>query len=255
MARVTREQLWEAIEGAIADEPRVLAAWEGGSAATGRVDALSDLDLVLLVEPADVEAAFAMVEAWLAPLTAIDTAFRLPEPTWHGHAQSFLRLAGASPDHFVDLVVMARGAKDLFLQEELHGTPRIIVDRVGLEFPPPLERALIDRANRARVASIAVRHRVLGGLPDKERRRGRAIDALAFHQSITLRHLVELLRIEHDPARATFGLRYLDRDLPDPLRARLEALLFVADPAALAAAIEDANRWIDELLARADESE
>ena len=114
MARVTREQLWEAIEGAIADEPRVLAAWEGGSAATGRVDALSDLDLVLLVEPADVEAAFAMVEAWLAPLTAIDTAFRLPEPTWHGHAQSFLRLAEASPSGGVEGATLVRVGTGVF---------------------------------------------------------------------------------------------------------------------------------------------
>jgi len=226
----------------------LLAAWEGGSAAFGRADDLSDIDLVLVAPAERVEDAFALVEGALEELSPISHRLRLPEPTWHGHAQAFYRLERASADHFVDLLVQRDEAKDRFLETERHGEARRIFDRVGIERPPPLDPAAIAAENRDRESAIRVRHRLLGGLPEKEIRRGRAIDALAFYQSLTLRHLVELLRIRHDPCRATFGLRYLGHDLPEVARRRLEPLLFVGSVEELATSLRSANAWIEELL-------
>ena len=249
---VSRERIVERLETLCRVNDAILAAWEGGSAAFGRDDGLSDIDLVVVTAEDSVEEAFSLVEATLEELSPISDRFRLPEPTWHGHAQAFYRLRDAAADHFIDLVVMRRDAPEKFLEVERHGRARMIVDRVGIEAPAPLDRPTIDEQNRGRVASIAVRHRILGVLPGKELRRGRAVDALGFYQSITVRHLVELLRIRHDPFRPTFGLRYLDHDLPADVRARLEPLLFVASGVDLAEKLPRAERWIDELLASSD---
>lgn len=226
----------------------LLAAWEGGSAAFERHDEFSDIDWVLVAPPGLVEEAIALVEEALRELSPIAARYRLPEPTWHGHAQVFYRLTDASPDHFIDLVVMRPDAKDFLLQPELHGQARFHFDRIGLAPPPRLDPAAVIGGNEARVESIRARHGVYGVLASKELRRGRPIDALAFYQSVTLRHLVELLRIRHDPCRPTFGLRYLEQDLPPDVRARLEPLLFVGSPAELAERLGAADAWIDELL-------
>ncbi len=223
-APIGRTRLLQALIDRCQAAPWILAAWEGGSAAFGREDAISDIDLVLVAEAERVEDAFTLVENTLGELSPISDRCRLPEPTWHGHSQAFYRLRDASPDHFIDLVVSRPDAKDLFLQPERHGNARMAFDRIGIVDPAPLDRNTIDQENRGRVESIRVRHRLMGVLPDKELRRGKPVDALAFYQSVTLRHLVELLRIRHDPFRATFGLRYLDHDLPADVRRRLEPL-------------------------------
>lgn len=247
-APIGRNRLLEQLVERCQATPWILAAWEGGSSAFGREDAISDIDLVLVAEEAKVENAFRLVEKTLGELSPISERCRLPEPTWHGHSQAFYRLRDASPDHFIDLVVARPDAKDLFLQPERHGNARMFFDRIGIVDPAPLDRNTIDEENRGRVESIRVRHRLMGVLPDKELRRGKPVDALAFYQSVTLRHLVELLRIRHDPFRATFGLRYLDHDLPADVRARLEPLLFVGDEVELGAKLRQAEAWILELL-------
>jgi len=246
---LTRASLLEHLEERVAAVPWLLAAWEGGSAAFGRADDLSDIDLVLVAPSERVEEAFALVESALEARSRISDRWRLPEPTWHGHAQVFYRLEGASPDTVVDLLVAREGAKGLFLEPERHGAARFLFDRAGIERPLPLEPGSTAAENRERAASIRARHRVLGNLPGKELRRGRTIDALAFYQSITLRHLVELLRIRHDPFRAAFGLRYLGHDLPGAVRRRLEPLIFVGSATELAERLAGADAWIEELLA------
>lgn len=245
---VTRAAIIAGLEEACRAEEWLDAAWEGGSAAFGHDDALSDVDWVLVTARDRVEDAFRLVESRLTAMSPIEARWRLPDPTWHGHAQAFYRLRDAAADHFVDLVVMAPDGGDLFLAPERHGRPRVVFDRTGVSAPVPLDPGDLERENDGRRESIAVRHALLGVLPGKELRRGRPVDALGFYQSLTLRHLVELLRIVHDPARAAFGLRYLDRDLPADVRARLEPLLFVGSADDLAGALPAADTWIDELL-------
>lgn len=74
---VYRRGVLDAIVGALAgfiDDERFVAAFEGGSGATGRVDAYSDIDLCVVADSALNEALFAAIEAALqsiAPLTHI----------------------------------------------------------------------------------------------------------------------------------------------------------------------------------------
>src|SRR5262245_51710094 len=89
-----RAPLIDALYRRFKAESWVRAAWLGGSDASGRADALSDVDLVLLVEDDAVERAFAATEEALREIASVARSLRLPEPTWHGHAQAFYQLDG-----------------------------------------------------------------------------------------------------------------------------------------------------------------
>ena len=79
-----------ALKGLLEPHPAVLAAWLGGSAATGRLDALSDTDLVAIVQDGAEAAVWALLEGALP----IEVRLELPLPTWHGHQQRIYRVAG-----------------------------------------------------------------------------------------------------------------------------------------------------------------
>ena len=167
-----------------------------------------------------------------------------------GYAQKFYRLRDAGEFLVVDFVLIRRSDPLLFREVELHGRGKTWFDRRGI-----LVESRIDGANdmaqaKARVPALASAFAMFQHLVTKERRRGRAVDALVFYQSWTLRPLVEALRLLHCPQRRVFGLRYLARDLPAEACAEVEALAFVRDLDDLAVKHERARRWFDRCIER-----
>jgi len=83
--------------------------------------------------------------------------------------------------------------------------------------------------------------------------RGKEVDALASFWGYTLRPLVELLRMRYCPVRWDFGMRYLDRDLPSTVYARLRDLIFVRDLGEIEAKLPEATAWAVALLRELDQ--
>jgi hypothetical protein len=183
------------------------------------------VDIQALVEDDRVDDAFAVVREALEKLSPIAHRHRLPEPMWHGHSQELLALRDASPDHFVDFVVMKRSNEDRLLEPERHGSAEILFDKEGLIRPSPFDRAAHNEKMRARLPALRELFFLLQNLPSKAVKRGIAPDAVHFYQGYTVRPLVELLRMRHCPDRYDFGVRYLDRDLPDALRREIADLV------------------------------
>jgi predicted nucleotidyltransferase len=247
-----RERIVGAIVEALETRDDVLAVWEAGSTAWGRADALSDVDLQVVVEDEAVGTAFDVVEATLARLGGIERRWEVPEPAWHGHSQRFYTLAGAPPWLFVDLVVMKRSADDFFLLPEQHGRARVLLDRAGLTAPPPFDAAALRERLRRERDGLLARFELFQVLVTKEIERGHPIDALAFYHGLTLRPLVTVLGMRYRPLRFDFGARYLDDDLPEPVARELESLYFVADTVDLAAKHQRARRLFHETVAAVD---
>ena len=230
---IGRAEIIEALRSALESDPDVRAAWLGGSDATGRTDRFSDIDLQAIVEDDRVEAVFARMHAGLEKLSAIELRYRFPEPTWHGHSQELLRLRGADPHHFLDVVVMKRSAPDRLLERERHGSALVLFDRDGLLTPPPLDRAAHLARMEKRLADLRVQFPLYQPLVVRGIHRRQPAESAYLYQVATLKPLVELLRMRYCPARFDYGLRYLDRDLPPRWRGVVERLAFPASPAAL----------------------
>ncbi|MCC7477162.1 nucleotidyltransferase domain-containing protein [bacterium] len=242
------------LAGAFEAQPWVLALWEGGSASFGRADEYSDIDLQCFVAAGQVEAAFSFLESLLEELGGIALRYRVPEPAWHGQSQCFYQLRQASPFHMLDMVFIQAGADFKLTERELHGEPQILFDKAGLIKATSLDMPSHLETLRARVESLAVTFPLFQPLVQKEVLRGRALDALGFYQAFTIRPLVEVLRIIHDPEKYNFNLRYLEFYLPADVVRRLEGLAFTASLAELAQKQEQAAAWFAELLPLARES-
>jgi predicted nucleotidyltransferase len=248
MNGVARTQLVDVLRRALAEDEAVDAAWEGGSAAFGSEDALSDVDAVAVVADDAVAATFARVEVALQRLSPVTLRHDVVGSA--GFAQKFYRLRDAGEFLVVDLVLMRRSDPLLFREVELHGRGPTWFDRRGLLIESHLD-AEVDMAEaRARVATLATAFAMFQHIVTKERLRGRAVEALMFYQAMTLRPLAEAARLLHCPQQRIFGLRYLARDLPADACARIEALAFVSDLDDLDGKHEQARLWFDRCIAR-----
>ncbi len=246
---LTRQQLIQALIAALEPLPEVHAMWEGGSAAFGRVDQYSDLDLICDVAAGQVDAVFTVVERCLEALSPIALRYCVPLPSWHGHAQRFYQLRDADENLVLDIVLMEHLQAPRFLEPEQHGTPVVYFDKCGAVAGEHVEPEAWRTRIEARLAELSDMFPMFQSLVRKELRRGRGLDALHFYQGQTLRPLIELLRMRYDPYRYTFGMRYLYFDLPEEAVARLVPLSFIADAAALSDAQHAAEAWALELLA------
>ncbi|MBD3334559.1 MAG: nucleotidyltransferase domain-containing protein [Candidatus Eisenbacteria bacterium] len=248
---VTRQQMIDALREGLEKEEWVLAAWLGGSDATGRTDELSDIDIQMVVPDERVQDTFELSHRILEALAPIELRHRFPEPTWHGHSQELLRLRDADPNHFIDLVVMRRSNPARLLGRERHGTPLELFDREGLLVPTPLDWAAHRKKMEQRLAELRVRFPLLQPLVTRGVHRGQVVESAQAYQMLTLRPLIELLRMRHCPERFDFGPRYLDRDLPPEWQKALERLAYPRSPEELlklhAAAVAHFERQIEEL--------
>lgn len=248
-AGVQRRALIDALRAAMEPHAWIHAAWLGGSEATGRTDALSDVDLQVVVDPEHEEALFELAEAVLDDLGGIERRWRAPAPPGAPYAQRFYLPRDAPEHRMLDLCAMRAQHLAPYLDPRRHGVPVIWFDRAGL-LQPVEDHGVVDRC-AVHLAQLQQRLPMLAHIVDKELQRGDLFAAVAFYHQLLLRGLVDLLRIRHCPARFDFGSRYLERDLPPAVRARLGLLLLPKDAAQLARHTKRVRAWIAEELQRA----
>lgn len=246
---INRQQIAAALLQALEPVEYVHAMWEGGSAAFGRADQWSDLDLQVDVEDEHAAEVFPLVEAALEQLSPIELRYEIPQPSWHGHAQVFYRLRDAGPFLMVDLAVMKHSSSNKFLERELHGEALVYFDRCGATQPPTFDQTALQQRLQARLADLRLRFEMFQNLVVKEFYRQHPLDALVSYHSLTLRPLVEVLRMQHQPARHEFGPRYIYVDLPAEDALRLEELYFVASLEDLQAKHDQAQAWFQQVSA------
>lgn len=249
---LTREHILTSLQSAIEPLPYAHAMWQGGAAAFNRVDEWSDIDLQIDVDDDRVADACAVVDATLAEHAPVAIKFELPPPTWHGHYQAFYRFRDASEFLVLDLVVMKHSNPNKFLEPEIHGEKVVVFDKDNTLNVPPLDRVAWADKLRSRLASLRVMFELFQPFTEKELKRGNAIEAVMYYHSLVLRPLVEVLRIQHAPARYNFHTRYVYYDLPADLVRALEPLFFPRDGDDVRAKQAQAAQMFAEALARID---
>jgi len=238
---VSREDILDALQNALEPLDYVKAMWQGGAAAFGRVDQWSDVDLMVIADDEHVEGVMRLVDEALEALSPITSRYELPQPSWHGHLQTFYRLEGASRFHFVDFVVMKQSNEKRFLECEIHGEALFYFDRIGGLADVHIDESAHLEAMQARAKELAFEFDFFAEIVEKEILRENWLDALPYYTRFTLMPLMEILRMQHSPGRYNFYTRYATEDLPAELIAEIEPFFF-PQPGADFAAKNDAAR-------------
>ena len=228
----------------------VLAAFEGGSAATGRLDRYSDVDLYIVAEATRFDSLFETIEAALQTFTSIAHVWPVAPPPWPGFAQKIYLVDGAPQYFMLDCCVLQRQTAQLFLQPERHGEARVLHDPQQLLRAAPFDRPAWSERLRARHSQIGAAFPIYRLLVEKEVERGHTLDAVAFYQVI-LRLFIELAGIVYRPERYDYGWRYLHSDLPLALQQDLVRWALPASVDSIRFALDEVSTRISALLALA----
>lgn len=236
-----------------ASSSAVRLAIVGGSAATGRYDDHSDLDVEAWVAGSP-DAAYDELRALLAARFEVDHVWEVGRERWpDGTRQLFAHLQAdpgdlSRPTRILDLAVHPLPATgEIVVDVRRHGEPIVLHDPQGVLTTGPEDEARHAEARAATLAEVAARRGTAEWLVRRALARGELAEAYGFYLRFAYTPLVELLRLEHCPARHDFGLRYLDADLPPGYADRLHALLPGPD---LGERTTRVLAWTDELLAR-----
>lgn len=251
---ITKKAIVETLKQALEPLPFVNGMFEGGAIAFNREDQFSDIDLHLDVADDAVERVFPQIEKALLMLAPLAAKYEVPQPTWHGHHQTFYRLEGCEEWLMIDIAVMKHSADNKFLEQEIHGHHVVHFDKLGiLDRVKPVDRSAIDGQIKERLVVLGKQMPMFAHLPRKSLLRGQPIDAISFYQGLILRPLLELIRIKYDPIRYSFGARYLAYYAPPEVVTEYERLNYVANPTMLNEMIDEAERWFWQLHAELTE--
>ena len=231
----------------------VLAAWEGGSAATKTKDQYSDIDLCLL-STAPLQDVLDRVEKSLSPFHVTDVWKQTKSGWGEGMLQRFLKLKDAPKHFFVDVAVFDLSATKLmndFLEVERHGDVIVHFDKNHLIKPGHADADALFKRQQARLSDISQSFPFFKTLVLKEIDRGQAIDAMSFYQNGMLRPLVEVLGMIYRPYKFDFGLRYLHKHFPADVQKTVQDLTYVSDLADLLKKVIKLEEFFTEALKKA----
>lgn len=204
------------------------ACFEGGSAATGRLDELSDVDLYFIAKAEHTGAVFELFERTLESLGRIAHRWQVEPSGFDGLAQRHYLLDPAPRYFAIECCVLRPDCAVQFLESERHGEPVVHFDRTGRIRSVPLDRGAHAAKLTRRLAQIRASWPIYRLVVDKEIARGHALDAFGFYVNGLLRPLIELAGMRHRPERFDFGWRYLHSELPPELQQVLTQLAYVA---------------------------
>ncbi|HPQ41388.1 MAG TPA: hypothetical protein PLV45_13525, partial [bacterium] len=206
----------------------VLAAWEGGSAATGYLDDYSDLDLAIVCADDAVETVIACVDDFLEEKYGIEKRFRVPEPAWHGFSQCYYRIRNTPAYYFLDISFIRRSNPEKFTASDRHGQAVVwfekkpVVDR-----SPTPDDQVTARARRLYLRCVTMDFVFIAEV-EKAIARNRFSEAFPAYFNFIARFLAVMLNLKHRPSKADFGLRYGYRDYPADDAKWIEELFKVA---------------------------
>jgi predicted nucleotidyltransferase len=248
----TREVVVAALEAC----PAAHAAWEGGSAAFGRADLASDLDIGVLCTAGGGTSVLDSIERELWRVEPELVAWDVGASAFG--VQRFWRPAdeAAATTCMLDVSVLElEGDRDSWvelLSPERHGRALSTWDPEGVLESCRAQAGLDLTSHRAAIAAelerIRGRRAMFADFPAKELARGRVLDARAMYDSMVVTPLVTLLGMRFRPLRFSFGRRYLHDELPADVAARLVALVHAPADGDLDQLVADGLAWIDELL-------
>ncbi|MDA3885512.1 MAG: nucleotidyltransferase domain-containing protein [Candidatus Delongbacteria bacterium] len=207
------------------NEKNVIAAWEGGSAATGFYDEYSDLDLAIVCEDDAVEDIFKLIESHIEKNYGIINKFRIPEPAWHGFSQCFYKIDNVPKLYYLDIAVIKRSVEDKFTAKDRHGNAVVWFEKEKMIDPTPTTEEEVKAKGKKFYKMVTGADWLSITELKKQLSRGYYAESISQYNQLVMRNLGVMLNLKYRPCKVDFGTRYYYRDLPKEVFAKFERLL------------------------------
>lgn len=205
-------QLYQELKNLLFQREDVLAAWEGGSHATGFADEFSDLDLSIVCKENSVEEIFSSLNTFLEKEYGILQKYRVPEPTWHGFSQCFYKIDQVKHLFYLDIALIRESIPDKFTQKDRHGEAILWFEKEPfLDSTSSSWESILSRGKKLYLTSCQSDF-ILETEVYKNLSRKRFGEAFPFYFQFLVRHLGIMLNLKYRPAKSDFGIRYAYRD-------------------------------------------
>lgn len=231
---------------ALKKQSNVVAAWEGGSAATGRLDQYSDIDLNMWLSDENDDVVWETIDQVVAQIFTVDRKWIVDSPI-KGFSQRFYIPKNPQNFFFLDIGLFKKSAPDLFLDQERHGHAQFLFDKSGTLKVLDLNRKEFDQKLEKRLEQLENQFAVYKIVTLKEIRRDHPIDAFGFYQAC-LRLLNEALGIRYRRYKYDFGFRYQKFDFPEDIQKQVQELIYVGDFSELENRLEKVERLLNKAL-------
>lgn len=244
---IKREDIIAHLKQELIHLPYIHALWLEGADANLMVDDYSDIDIWVDVEDANLEESFTAVEEALGRLAPLDYCY----VTCHEHPkirQRFYHLEGSSPYLMIDFCWQLHSRDQIYYYTGSRIEQALVVfDKSSvIRFQ---DFSWTDHAGHfvRLIEDASFRYDQLIRV-DKYLKRGLWPEARLYYEHYVIEPLVILLRILYTPTHTDYGLIHISSHLPAEQVDKLEALLHVADFAAIEAAIPEAKLYFYDLL-------
>lgn len=243
-----REEILSCIVETLEPLDYVNAMWQCGSAAFGRVDDWSDIDVVVDVEDDKVKDIFEILDKSLEQLSLIENTFECAQPMSQGAYQKVYKLEGTSEFLVIEICAVRHSASDKFLQREIHGEVFVHFDKKNVTEDKPIDKNEFLKKLESRLNQVEKVFNMYQFLIEKELNRNNYIEAMAFYNNFSLNPLIDVLRIKHKPYRYSFRTRYVYYDLPKDVAERLHNYYFIKDGEELRLRHEEVKMWFSDIV-------
>lgn len=210
----TREQVADELKKLLVKDRNIIAAWEGGSAATGFMDEFSDLDLAVVCEDEAVEKIFGKLEKFIEKNYGIERKYRVPEPAWHGFSQCFYKVGNVPELYYLDIAVIKRSIQDKFTESDRHGDAVVWFEKEKMIDPTPTSKEKVTEKGRKYFKFISDSDFLMITELKKAIARKNFTEAFPAYYRLIASNLGVLLNLKYRPCKVDFGIRYAYRDFP-----------------------------------------
>ena len=239
-----RKAFIESIVSAVRDAGIVHALWENGSEVFGRTDEYSDIDLMALVSPGQIDAATDLIKSGVSKVAVISNEVRKGDGDWR---QYFWQFEGVSPLNFIDITLLEHASGRWRIGDCGEGEPIVHLDRNGCldirEETPEETRKRVHRDLQEIADTFALEVLIV----QKYVLREQAIHAFRAYQREIIATLVRLLRIKHCPERSSWS-GYIEWDLPADVIEQLKPFMMVSGLDAIRSNLPVVEAWVKALL-------
>ena len=247
-SKITRNSIITKLVKTLKPLNYVHAMWEGGAAAFDRIDQYSDIDLYILAKKRKTNLIIKHVENALTSLSGINKQLSVNHSQWSDLTQIFYQLQRTSKYLLIDLVILNQESPEKFLDPRVHGKVIFYFNKS--------KNLKSNRLSKRELSNFLIKYKnklklkfdLFNIFVQKEINRNHQVEAVNLYYKITMKTLIDLLRIKYSPYHYNFNLQYLSLEIPNRALQKLDTLNYIKNMDDLKEKYHKSTIWVNDLL-------